>query len=276
MANPASALGEAIGHLIESQVQNIVRKAVENSNCYVDTGGKRMGKREGSKLLLVNDTGNEYQIDTVVEDNKGNPIALIECKYIRYKKHNRDKASWTCVAHYKLRTTYPTVRKSIAVLIGDWTAPSKKLMRSFGIEIIEIPFDRLASVLLKNGVNFRWAENDAKTPASSIIAFQKLSKKARETIAVECLASARTSLMKLVRKAIASKEVVPRNVEQIELLLKTNQDEFVLKKFEDLTDAISYMVSLTGQKPDIGNILADAGSRKKNDNAIKGRAVKRR
>jgi len=256
MPNPASVLGEAIGHLIESQVQKIVREAVENLGCFVDTGGKRPGKRKGTKLLLVNDTGNEYQIDTVVEDKDGNEIALIECKYIRYKKHNRDKASWTCVAHYKLRTTYPTVRKSIAVLIGDWTAPSKKLMQSFGIEIIEIPFDRLATVLMKYGVNFRWAENDSIIPASSLKAFEALTAKTKEKIAVECLALAREPLQNLVRKAIASKEVVPRNVQQIELLLKTNQDEFVLKKFLSLTEAITYMVSLTGQKADVGNILA--------------------
>jgi hypothetical protein len=261
MANPASALGEAIGHLIESQVQKIVREAVKKLDCYVDTGGKRLDKRKGTKLLLVNDTGNEYQIDTVVEDKHKNPIALIECKYIRYKKHNRDKASWTCVAHYKLRTTYPTVRKSIAVLIGDWTAPSKKLMRSFGIEIIEIPFDRLATVLLKHGVNFRWAEKDTMIPTSSLITFRALSNEMKEEIAVECMALARKPLKKLVRKAITSKEVVPRNVDQIELLLKTNRDEFVLKKFLDLTKAISYMVSLTGQKSDVGNILAPTPQR---------------
>jgi hypothetical protein len=257
MPNPASALGEAIGHLIEAQVQLLVKEAVEHLGCYVDTGGSRPGKRKGKKVLLVNDTGNQYQIDTVVEDSKGNAIALIECKYIRYKKHNRDKASWTCVAHYKLRTTYPTVRKSIAVLIGDWTMPSKRLMHSFGIEIIEIPFEVLSSILLRHGIIFRWKENDSETPKSSLIAFKALSPDAKLQIAAECLQSVAVSLQELVKQAITAKEVVVRNVSQIELLLKTNQDEFVLKKFTDLTKAITYMVSLTGQKEDVGDILKD-------------------
>ncbi len=257
MPNPASALGEAIGHLIEAHVHTIVRDALKDTDCYVDTGGARPGKRKGTKTLLVNDTGNQYQIDTVVENAKGDPIALIECKYIRYKKHNRDKASWTCVAHYKLRTTYPTIRKSIAVLIGDWTAPSKKLMRSFGIDIIEIPFDILCDILLKHGVIFRWEEKDSLTSKTSLASFLTLSPQTLKEIATECLSSAESQLHDLVFKAISGKEVIPRNVATIELLLKTNQEEYVLKKFTDLPKAITYMVSLMNQKSDVGDILSD-------------------
>jgi hypothetical protein len=255
MPNPASALGESIGHLIEAEVQSLVSKTTTDLECYVDIGGKREGKRKGKKLLLVNDTGNQYQIDTVVEDKNSNPLVLIECKYIRYKKHNRDKASWTCVAHYKLRTTYPTVRKSIAVLIGDWTEPSKRLMRSFGVDIIEIPFSHLSDILAKHGVIFRWKENDSDTPAWSLKKFAALSNDEKQQIAIECMGLKANDLVEMVRKAILSTEIVIRNVSKVELLLKTNQDEFVLKKFDDLPEAITYMVSLTGQKKDIGNIL---------------------
>lgn len=256
MPNPASALGEAIGHLIEARVQNIVSEAIKETGYFVDTGGERPDRRKGKKLLMVNDTGNQYQIDTVVEDPKGNPVALIECKYIRYKKHNRDKASWTCVAHYKLRTTYPTVKKSIAVLIGDWTAPSKRLMHSFGIDIIEIPFNSLSEILLEYGVEFRWAENDSITPSKSLSNFLTLSDNDKTQIAKKCLEPFEYELNHMVNKAITSKEIIPRNVSKIELLLKTNQDEYVLKKFDDLTTAITYMVSLTGQKPDVGDIVS--------------------
>lgn len=255
MPNPASALGEAIGHLIEAQVQKLVRDAVKDLNCFVDTGGSRPGTRKGKKLLLVNDTGNSYQIDTVVEDSLGNPIVLLECKYIRYKKHNRDKASWTCVAHYKIRTTKPTVKKSIAVLIGDWTAPSKKLMASFGIEIIEIPFKNLSAALLKHGVVFHWKEEDSITPASSLKAFTNLPNEIKEQIAMECLSTVAAELQDSVRRAITSIEITPRNVKQVELLLKTDQDEFVLKKFVDLSHVLAYIASLMGQKPDVGDLL---------------------
>lgn len=62
-SNHASKLGEAVGHLIEAEVQRIIKEVVEPHGCYVDVGGARPGKRKGTKLLLVNDTDNEYQID---------------------------------------------------------------------------------------------------------------------------------------------------------------------------------------------------------------------
>lgn len=153
MANPASALGEAIGKSVEREIQSIIRRAVFPYGLRVDTGGPRKEKRKGVKLLLVNETGNEYQIDTIVEDKNGQPLILVESKYLRYKKHNRDKASWTCVAHFKLRTTYPTIKKSIAVLMGNWSAPSRKLMEAFGVEVIEIPFKQMVEVLQRYGIN---------------------------------------------------------------------------------------------------------------------------
>lgn len=256
MANNASALGEAIGHLIEAEVQNIVRNAVEDLDCYVDTGGERPGVREGKKLLLVNDTGNSYQIDTVVEDNEGNPIVLLECKYIRYKKHNRDKASWTCVAHYKIRTTYPSVKKSIAVLIGDWTAPSKRLMESFGVDIIEIPFQILRDILGRYGVEFHWEEGDVDTPEASLRIFRELSEDQRKSIARECVGHVSDDLIRVVRGAVLSGDIKVRNIKQIELLLKTDQEEFVLKKFTGIPEAITYLATLTAQRDDVGDILS--------------------
>ncbi len=255
MANYASALGEAIGHIIEAEVQNVVKEGVKGLECYVDTGGPRPGIRKGKKTLLVNDTGNQYQIDTVVEDKAGNPIVLIECKYIRYKKHNRDKASWTCVAHYKIRTTQPTIKKSIAVLIGDWTEPSKRLMRSFGVEIIEIPFNHLHDILAEHGVAFKWAEGDTEIAKSSWAIFSALSKEDKEKIARDCVALISDKLKRDVAQAIQTADIIIRNVSQIELLIKTNQEEFVLKKFKDVNETISYLLSMTSQKQDVGDII---------------------
>jgi hypothetical protein len=255
MANYASMIGEAIGHLIEAEVQNVVKEAVKGLDCYVDIGGARPGIRKGKKTLLVNDTGNQYQIDTVVEDKVGNPIVLIECKYIRYKKHNRDKASWTCVAHYKIRTTQPTIKKSIAVLIGDWTEPSKRLMRSFGVEIIEIPFKHLHDILAEYGVVFKWAEGDTEIAKNSWFVFNVLSKDQKEKIARDCVAIIADKLKHDVAQAIQTTDITIRNISQIELLIKTNQEEFVLKKFKDVGETIAYLLSMTSQKQDVGDII---------------------
>lgn len=65
MPNYASQLGEAVGNAVEAEIQRIIQQVVEPYGLYVDVGGKRPGKRKGSKLLMVNDTGTQYQVERI-------------------------------------------------------------------------------------------------------------------------------------------------------------------------------------------------------------------
>ena len=251
MPNYASQLGEAVGHAVEAEIQHIIQQAVEPYGLYVDVGGKRPGKRKGEKLLMVNDTGTEYQIDLAVENQRGEPFILVESKYIRYKKHNRDKASWTCVAHYKLRTTYPTIRKSIAVLMGNWSEPSKKLMQSFGVEIVEIPFLEMVTVLAHQGIEFDWDEKDNLTPQRSWDKWIQLSDSEKEALARAILVNHAEKIRDLIIGAIEGEQAPMANVEQIELLLKTSEQEYHLKKFSSVSATMQYLLGLT---TDIENV----------------------
>lgn len=251
MPNYASQLGEAVGNVVEAEIQRIIQQVVEPYGLYVDVGGKRPDKRKGSKLLMVNDTGTQYQIDLAVENKDGEPFILVESKYIRYTKHNRDKASWTCVAHYKLRTTYPTVRKSIAILMGNWSAPSKKLMNSFGVEIIEIPFAQMVAVLGRRGIEFDWDEKDDETPRMAWNKWVKLDSAVRQEIASEILVGHVEKIRTQIVSAIESDETDIANVESIELLLKTSEDEYHLKKFTSINATMQYLLGLT---TDIENV----------------------
>lgn len=73
----------------------------------------------------------------------------MEYKYIRYKKHNRDKGSWVCTAHNAIRRRYNSIRSSIAILAGSWSGSSVAMMKSQDINIFIIPFDKITT-LLKN------------------------------------------------------------------------------------------------------------------------------
>src|SRR3990172_6666856 len=160
VVNSASALGEVVGKLIEDEIERIIRPICGANGYVYDKGGRRPEKRVGVKLTMINRSGNAYQLDGVIELPDGSPIVLLESKYLRYKKHNRDKASWTCSAHYSLRKSYPTIRKSIAVLSGNWSLPSKKFMQSFGIKLYRIPFDTICNALDDYGIMFDWPEKD--------------------------------------------------------------------------------------------------------------------
>ena len=84
VSNAASALGEAVGRLIEEAI-------VEGLSEVVEAHGHTI-----RPARLTNGSDNAYQIDAVVFDPAGNPVIIIDPKYIRYTKHNRDKGSWLC------------------------------------------------------------------------------------------------------------------------------------------------------------------------------------
>ena len=161
VANPGSTLGEAVGALVEKEVNRLMRPIAEENGCVYVTAGRpdpRTGR--ATKLLLQDASGNKFQVDSIIANPQMQPLVLIESKYIRYKKHNRDKGSWICTAHYSLRRAYPTVRQSIAVLAGSWSAPSKAMMRSFDATLFEVGFPRIVTTLAEYGIAFDWGEKE--------------------------------------------------------------------------------------------------------------------
>ena len=245
VSNPASALGEAVGKLFESAVIQGLRQEVEARNHTI------------RPARLTNGTGNTYQIDAVVFDADKNPVVIIDPKYIRYTKHNRDKGSWLCTAHYNLRKTYPTIRKSIAVLAGRWSDPSKALIRSFGVETLEVPFGSMVSVLREYGVNFAWAEKDRATPRSSWERFAGLGDDARAAIASDLVEGILGRLIVAVTQVLdADMSTLPSRISEVEVLLKTDRDEMLLLTFDSVVASLQAMTSLVSDRPDISDLLA--------------------
>lgn len=70
---------------------------------------KEISEKYGFKIKpkkLADKTGIKFEIDLPIF--KANQlVALIDVKYLRYKKHARDKGSWIVVAHNRLRATFP-------------------------------------------------------------------------------------------------------------------------------------------------------------------------
>ena len=242
VSNPGSALGEAVGKLFESA-------AIECLRSEVTARGHTIRPSR-----LKNGTGNTYQIDAVVFDQNEKPIIIIEPKYIRYTKHNRDKGSWLCTAHYNLRKSHPTIRKSIAVLGGRWSVPSKALMRSFGVQLFEVPFDKMAAILAKYGVAFDWPEkNDGEQPRQAWNTFLGLDVFSKEQISKELVVDIQNDLNDAVTYVLDTDlSSLPRRISSVEVLMKTEQDEIVLKTFASVADALTDLTRYITDRPDIG------------------------
>ncbi len=213
-------------------------------------------KHTVSASRLKNGSENTYQIDAVVFDSEDRPIIIVDPKYIRYTKHNRDKASWLCTAHYNLRKTYPTLRKSIAVLGGRWSKPSRSLLDSFGVEILDVSFDHFCEVFSDHDVEFDWDEKDRETPITSLYEFQKLKSDQINQIAQDLVAPVAASLADSVTQVLStSLDEVPHHVESVEILVKTDQNEMLLRQHDNIRDAIVNLSSLLPTQTDISDMI---------------------
>lgn len=111
-----------------------------------------------------------YNIDATITNKELQPIILLEYKYLRYTKHNRDKGSWVCTAHDGVRRRYRSVRSSIAILAGRWSGTSIAMMKSHDITIFLIPFEILAATLSKYNIEFNWEESESITQSIEVVA----------------------------------------------------------------------------------------------------------
>ncbi len=240
-----TALGQEVGALFENAVIEAVRPAVESRNHSIKAA------------TLVNGTGNAYQIDAVVFNASNQPVIIIDPKYIRYTKHNRDKGSWLCVAHYNLRKTHPTIRKSVAALAGSWSLTSKALVRSFGVELLEVPFEHLVSVLGEHGIQFDWPENAGEAIAKeSLERFRQLSDDITLEIGRKMVAHIAEPLRHQVVQVLDTDvESLGSRVSQVEILLKTDQGEMLVSSFPQVTAAMHALMELVSDRPNVQSFL---------------------
>lgn len=162
--DPASALGEAIGRLVEEAVREAVANII-----------KPYGLKISDKKKISDKVNIAFEIDIPILKDK-DLIALIDVKYLRYKKHARDKGSWVVVAHNRLKASYPTIKRTLVILLGyGWTEEAKRLISTSCIDVIDLEPTLLDTILSRFGIRFAWDEKDAETPRASWERFQQLS-----------------------------------------------------------------------------------------------------
>lgn len=242
VSNPGSALGEAVGKLLEEALNRVIQPiATERSYLYITTGFAN----ERKKLILSDAYGNEYNVDALIANNRLQPLVLIESKYIRYKKHNRDKASWICTAHTKLRERYSTLRCSIAILMGSWSRPSKQLLSSFDVKWVEITFENICNTLREYGIEFSWQEKDREKAQTARESFQALSDEQKHQIAEALIQPVKLVLQQTLEAALD--ESTPRALRSVTLLLHTNKGETFMRQFDTLEAATEYLQAFDEQ-----------------------------
>ncbi len=238
--NPGSALGEAIGAEMEKALNVFLTSLVESrGNHFLSKSPVRNKNGTPKKLLMYDNFGTAYNIDAVIANESMQPIILIESKYIRYKKHNRDKGSWVCTAHPAVRRRYDSIRSSIAVLAGNWSSTSLTMMKSFDINIFLVPFAKICDLLEAHGVNFDWGEKDRETAKAAWAKYSTLTDSQKYEIGVEMVNVVKDELETLVLSILD--DTLERDVNRIAIELHSNLGEVKAYEFLTVEEAVEFL-----------------------------------
>ena len=242
VTNGGSAIGEAIGDLLEEQVHLVFKEIEKNNHIHFLTSyGKTKAGKQSKKLLLPDKFGNEYNIDGLVISEEGYPLMLIESKYIRYKKHNRDKASWICNSHTAIRKHFSSIRSSIAVLAGNWSATSLAMLTSYDVSYFMVPFSSISKILNQYNIDFEWEENDYDKALKAWNDFTKLKNKDKNQIGKAMINLIKSDLIKYVNNILDDKTL--RTVKEIVIEIHSNKGETFTYKFKTIKEASEFLES---------------------------------
>jgi len=238
--NPGSALGEAIGAEMEKALNDFLTKLVESQGYhYLSKSPVQNKNGTAKKLLMYDNFGTAYNIDAVIANESMQPIILIESKYIRYKKHNRDKGSWVCTAHPAVRRRYNSIRSSIAVLAGNWSSTSLAMMKSFDINIFLLPFTRICDLLAQYGINFDWDEKDRVTAIDARRKYLALTNAQKSEIGVQMVNVVKDKLENLVLSILD--DTIEREINRITIELHSNLSEVKAYEFGTVEQAVEFL-----------------------------------
>lgn len=238
--NPGSALGEAVGAEMEKALNAYITELLDELGYHYLSKSPQLGKTGNPKKLLMYDKlGTAYNIDAVIANESMQPIIILESKYIRYKKHNRDKGSWLCTAHPAVRRRYASIRSSIAVLAGNWSSTSLTMMKSYDINIFLIPFRSICDLLAKHDIDFDWGEKDRETAVISWNKFSTLTAEEKYQIGVEMISPIKDELGKLILDILD--ETKERTIQKVFIEVKSNLGEVSSYEFPNIQDAIEFL-----------------------------------
>jgi hypothetical protein len=212
---------------------------LEHSSRLMTAGAVNPRTGRATKLIMFDEFGTKYSIDGVILNEVNQPIVLLESKYIRYLKHNRDKGSWICHAHGEVRRFYSSIRSSIAVLAGNWSKTSLTMITSHNINVFLIPFERLVEVLGRRGVDFEWGEKDRHLAVEAWKRFSQLPPSEVERIGDEIIESVRHPLAELLEKTLS--DDIQREISRVAIEIHSNLGEVKRFEFASRQDALDFL-----------------------------------
>ena len=206
--------------------------------------GSIIGGKKKKVINLYDKHGIAYQVDSLIVNHDMQPLVVFESKYIRYKKHNRDKGSWICATHHAMRSHYQSIRKFIAILAGRWSAPSLAMMRSQNIVIYEVGFEVICNLLKSYNIKFDWDEQDRNSAIHAYMTYEELSEEKKNEIGEQMIKDVIQPLTITIYDTLNPSS--PEEIEKILVELHSNLGAIREREFNNVQDAIDFLSDVDG------------------------------
>ncbi|ACS32659.1 hypothetical protein [Thermococcus gammatolerans] len=157
-SNYASTLGEDLGRILEDSIHEIL----------LEFSKKHKNVKVSREEKWKDRDGDEHKLDFIIYVNN-KPVVVLESKFLRYKKHMRDKGSRVIDSLTEIRKRYPSIAMAIAILVGNWTKGSLKAMDHKKIKTITLPLEKFSEIFKKFKIEINWDEKDRVTPFLSLL-----------------------------------------------------------------------------------------------------------
>lgn len=147
---PENAVGQWIASFFEAGVSANLRSIIEN----LPDDRYNMKLPKGKRTWhLVSKYGESKQIDYVISDKDGQPVIIIEDKWLKDQRHLKDKGSWI-LALRAVQDANPSVRGIIAVLAGEWNKATRDVLRQ-SVYVFHIPTETVYDNLKEIGIEVK-------------------------------------------------------------------------------------------------------------------------
>lgn len=239
IANPGSAIGEAISAFMEKALAEKLTEIADLYGYHYITSGVRntKGGIKPKKILMSDNYGNQYHIDGVLANQNMQPLILFESKYIRYKKHNKE--GWICHAHSAVRKRYHSIRSSIAILAGNWSGSSQAMMTSNDINLFLIPFDLICELLLEVGIDFSWGEKEKEKAQAAWYKYNALADDIKLSIGRKMLGGIEANLMSLITSILDDSS--EREIKKVIIEIVSSLGEVKIFDFDSVENALDFL-----------------------------------
>lgn len=129
-----------------------------------------------------------------------------------------------------------------------------------GVEILDVPFERIVVALraydVTFDVTFDWLERDRDTPREAWEIYAGLTGDQRQAIANEILSETLQVLNKDIVQVLETDiNQLPHRISEVEILLKTDQEEILLLRFDSAAEGLAAMAKFVADRPDISGLL---------------------